>query len=67
MRSTHEIGAAIRRHSNGSIDFDAYRAGATAQRGQALHDAHALRMITAGALVMAGVLGFAIVLPSALP
>jgi MprA protease rhombosortase-interaction domain-containing protein len=66
MRPTHEIGTAIRRHSNGSIDIDAYRADLTARRGHALHDAHALRMITAGALVMAGVLGFAIVLPSAL-
>jgi hypothetical protein len=65
MRSTHDINAAIRRHPRNSIDFDVYRTEAAALRGGAMRDAHALRIITAGALVLAGVLGFAVVVPAA--
>ncbi len=55
----------IRRHGAGSIDFDFYRTRATAMRGQALREAATLRMAAAGAAVMAGALGFAVVIPSA--
>jgi hypothetical protein len=65
MRSSCEINMAIRRRPRDSIDFDIYRTEATALRGYAMRDAHALRIITAGALVLAGVLGFAVVVPAA--
>lgn len=55
----------IRRHAGGSIDFDFYRTQSTALRGQAMRDAATLRSAATGALVMAGALGFAIVVPSA--
>ena len=54
----------IRRHAGGSIDFDFYQTRSTALRRQALRDAATLRMAAAGAVVMAGALGFAIVIPS---
>ena len=52
----------VRRHPDGSIDFDFYRAEAVQLRRQALRDA--LRSANAGTSVMAGALGFAIVIPS---
>jgi hypothetical protein len=55
----------IHRHPDGSIDFDFYRIQATALRGQAMRDAATLRLASAGAVVMAGALGFALVIPSA--
>ena len=61
MTQTHDV----RRHPDGSIDFDFYRASATALRGQAMRDNRALRAASAGAVVMAGAIGFALVVPSA--
>ena len=61
LTQTHDI----RRHPDGSIDFDFYRTNATALRGQAMRDNHTLRMASAGAVVMAGAIGFALVVPSA--
>jgi hypothetical protein len=54
----------FRRHPDGSIDFDFYRARATTLRRQAMRGACTLRTTSAGALVMAGALGFAVVIPS---
>ena len=54
----------FRRHPDGSIDFDFYRARATTLRRQAMRDAFTLRTGSAGALVMAGALGCAVVVPS---
>ena len=50
----------VRRHPNGSIDFDFYRAGATALRRQAMRDGATLRKALAGALVTMSVLGLVI-------
>jgi len=60
MSQVHDI----RRHQDGSLDIDFYRSRAIAERGSAMRDDHALRMACAGGLVMAGALGFAVVLPS---
>ena len=54
----------VRRNADGAIDFDYYRTQSTALRRQAMRDAATLRMAAAGAVVMAGALGFAIVIPS---
>ena len=54
----------VRRHPDGSINFDFYRASAAALRRQAMRDSPALRTASASALVMAGALGFAVVIPS---
>jgi hypothetical protein len=54
----------VQRRSDGSIDFDFYRARATALRHQALRDAATLPIGSASTLVMAGGLGFAVALPS---
>ena len=61
MTQTHDV----RRHSDGSIDFGFYRASTTALRGQAKRDNRALRVASAGAVVMAGAIGFALVVPPA--
>ena len=53
----------VRRHCDGSIDFGFYREKATALRRQAFRET--FRPAAAGA-VMAGGLGFAIVIPPAL-
>ena len=55
----------VHRHSDGSIDFDFYRTSATALRRQAMHDNRTLRVASAGAVVMAGAIGFALVVPLA--
>ena len=52
----------IRRHPDGSIDFDFYRSDAASRRREARRGA--LRHGVAGASVMAGALGFALVIPS---
>ncbi len=54
-----------RRHERGSIDFDFYRARATALRGQAQRERWSLRAVAAGTLVVAGAIGLALVIPSA--
>ena len=61
MTQNHDI----RNHHDGSIDFDLYRASTTALRGQAKRDNRALRVASVGAVVMAGAIGFALVVPSA--
>jgi hypothetical protein len=53
-----------RSHHDGSIDF--YRVRSTALRRQAMRDDHTLRLASAGALVMAGAVGFALVIPAAI-
>jgi hypothetical protein len=55
----------VRRHDDNSIDFDFYRTRSIALRRQAMRDSLTLRTASAGALVMAGAVGFAIVIPSA--
>jgi hypothetical protein len=54
----------FRRHPGGSIDFDFYRSQAVALRRQAMREAATLRTASAGALVMAGAIGFAVVISS---
>jgi hypothetical protein len=49
----------IRRHPDGSIDIDFYRAGTTALRRQAMRDAWKLRRATAAVLVTLGVVAVA--------
>jgi len=65
MTQTKSNDCNVRRHPDGSIDFDFYRASATALRSQAMHDNRTLRVASAGAVVMAGAIGFALVVPSA--
>jgi hypothetical protein len=60
MSQVHDV----RRHQDGSLDIDFYRSRAIAERRSAMRDDHALRLACAGGLVMAGALGFAVVLPS---
>ena len=43
MTQIHDFELDVRRHSDGSIDFDHYRSRAAALRGAALRDAAALR------------------------
>ena len=57
--------AHVRRHPDGSFDFDFYRASATALRGQAMRNNRTLRVASVGAVVMVGAIGFALVVPSA--
>jgi hypothetical protein len=59
MSQVHDI----RRHQDGSLDIDFYRSRAIAERRSAMRDDRALRMACAGGVVMAGALGFAVVLP----
>ena len=54
----------VHRHSDGSIDFDFYRTRAAVLRRQALRDMATQRIAPIGARVMAGALGFAIVIPA---
>jgi hypothetical protein len=65
MTETKSISKPTRRNEHGSIDFDFYRTRATALRGQARRESRSLRAIAAGALVMVGAIGFALVIPSA--
>jgi hypothetical protein len=53
----------FRRHADGSIDFDFYRARAADLRRQAMRDV-ANQHIAPAFTVMAGALGFALLLPS---
>ena len=65
MTQTISNGCDVRRHPGGSIDFDFYRVSTTALRGQAMRNNRSLRMASAGSAVMAGAIGFALVVPSA--
>ena len=65
VTQTQSNGCDIRRHPNGSIDLEFYRASATALRRQAMHDNRPLRGASASAMVMAGAVGFALVIPPA--
>jgi hypothetical protein len=47
----------VRRHHDGSIDFDFYRAGATALRRQAMQDGKVLRKMSGAMLTFACVIG----------
>ena len=57
MTQIHDFELEVHRHSDGSIDFDHYRARATALRGAALRDAAALtfRFIMILAVTITGV------------
>jgi hypothetical protein len=55
---------ACRRHADGSIDYDFYRARAAGLRRKALGDFGARPASSVRPLVMAGALGFAVVIPS---
>ena len=65
VTQTQSNGYDIRRHPKRSIDLEFYRASATALRGQAKRDNRALRVASIGAVVMAGAIGFALVVPQA--
>ena len=68
VTQTQSNGYDIRRHPKRSIDLEFYRASATALRGQAKRDNRALRVASAGAVVMVAALGFALViLPATAP
>jgi hypothetical protein len=54
----------IRSRTDCRIGFDTYRTRTTALRGQAAREGAVLRTAAAGALVMAGALGFAFVIPT---
>jgi hypothetical protein len=54
----------IRRHPNGCIDYDFYRAQAVALRRQAMRDIGP-GLAGVGTAIMAGGLGFATVIPAA--
>jgi anti-sigma factor RsiW len=47
----------VRRHPDGSIDFDFYRASATALRRQAMQDGKVLRKMSGAMLTLACVIG----------
>ena len=64
MTDTTTENELVRRHGHDSIDFDFYRTRATALRGQARREGRSLRSATAGVLVMAGAIGFALVINS---
>ena len=59
MTQIHDFELDVRRHSDGSIDFDHYRSRAAALRGAALRDASTLRstfkLIMVLAVAMTGV------------
>jgi hypothetical protein len=54
----------IRHHSDGSIDFDFYRAGATALRRQAMQDGKVLRRMSGAVLTFACALGLVTLMAS---
>jgi len=56
----------VRRHSDGSIDFDFYRKRAAMLRNQAMREVATQWIAPVAVRVMAGALGFAIVIPSAI-
>ena len=56
----------VRRHSDGSIDFDFYRNRAAMLRNQARREAATRWIAPMDVRVIAGALGFAIVIPSAI-
>jgi hypothetical protein len=56
MTQAQAFGHDVRRHADGSIDFDFYRVRATALRRQAMQDGFTLRSVCAGALTMLGAL-----------
>jgi hypothetical protein len=65
MTQTQAISRDIRRHHDGSIDFDFYRIRATALRGQAMRDAFTLRPARAAALTVVGALAIVFLVASA--
>jgi hypothetical protein len=60
---THEV----RRHSDGSIDFDFYRLNITAVRRQAIRSSRALRHVCAGLLILVGVASVGLIAASPTP
>jgi hypothetical protein len=62
MREKETANVGIRRHAGSSIDFDFYRAKATACRRQALRDAAAVKSVCAVMLTMFGALVLAVVI-----
>jgi hypothetical protein len=68
MTQVHDFELDVHRHSDGSIDFDHYRARATALRGAALRDAAALRSTFKFVMIlMVAIAGVALVANSPAP
>jgi hypothetical protein len=59
---TKTIHHEVRRHADGSIDFDFYRKGATALRRQAMREAGMLKAVRAGLVAMAATLGVVVLI-----
>jgi hypothetical protein len=57
---TSTISHNARRHADGTIDLDFYRAGATALRRRSMHDGKTLRAAGAGVLALAGAVALVI-------
>jgi hypothetical protein len=56
MTQAYAFSQDVRRHADGSIDFDFYRTRAISLRGEAMRDGLMLRYACAGALTMLGAL-----------
>ena len=59
---TNDIHHDVRRHADGSIDFDFYRRGAAKLRRQALREAGTLKTVRTALLAMAATFGVVMVL-----
>jgi hypothetical protein len=57
----------VRRHADGSIDFDFYRKDATALRRQTMREAAMLKVVRAGLVAMAATLGVVLIAASSTP
>ena len=62
---TSAINRHIRRHPDGSIDFDVYRTGAIALRRKAMRDGKTLRNACAGLLTLASALAVVLLIAAA--
>jgi len=65
MTQIHDFELDVRRHSDGSIDFDHYRSRATALRGAALRDASTLRSTFKFIMILAVAIGGVVLVANA--
>ena len=65
MTQIHDFELEVRRHSDGSIDFDHYRSRATALRGAALRDASTLRSTFKFIMILAVAIGGVVLVANA--
>jgi hypothetical protein len=65
MTQIHDFELDVRRHSNGSIDFDHYRIRAAALRGVALRDASTLRSTFKVITILAAAISGAVLVANA--